>query len=276
MQNVAATLFVLVLAAVFLTLLERRFHAHPPARVFARARLVDLAHWVIGARLSNLAAGAVFAVAMVAALPSFVIARLGLVEPGHLGDFVTPFMRLPVALQFPLALLLSDFLGYWSHRLHHQAPLWRFHAIHHSPRELDWMAGARNHPVAEAAARVCVGIPLILLGVDFRVLAAMIPFVGLWAVFLHANVRWRFGPLRWVIATPHFHRWHHSRAPEARGKNFAALFPLWDLLFGTLFLPDRLPDHFGLDEAQNVPSGFVGQTLYPFRRAASPRPGRSL
>jgi sterol desaturase/sphingolipid hydroxylase (fatty acid hydroxylase superfamily) len=175
-------------------------------------------------------------------------------------------MRLPLVVQFPLALLFSDLLGYWSHRLHHRAPLWRFHAIHHSPRDLDWMAGARNHPVAEAAGRICIGIPLILLGVDFRVLAAMIPFIGLWAVFLHANIRWTLGPLRWVIATPHFHRWHHSRSPEAREKNFAALFPIWDLIFGTLYLPDRLPDDFGVDAAENVPSTFVAQLVYPFRR----------
>lgn len=107
----------------------------------------------------------------------------------------------------------------------------------------------------------------MLIGVDFKVLAGILPIVGLWAVFLHANVRWTFGPLRWVIATPHFHRWHHSRAPEARDKNFAALFPIWDVLFGTLYLPDHQPDAFGVDTAEEVPSGFFGQILYPFRRA---------
>jgi sterol desaturase/sphingolipid hydroxylase (fatty acid hydroxylase superfamily) len=178
-------------------------------------------------------------------------------------------------VQVPVAFLVIDFFGYWSHRLQHASPLWRFHAIHHSSRELDWLASARNHPLAELVGRMMVVTPILLLGVDPRVLAGIVPFIGLWAVMLHANVRWTFGPLRYVIVTPLFHRWHHSRAPEARNKNFAGLLPIWDLLFGTFYLPEHQPDDFGVDDDEAVPEGFLAQMIHPLRRQRQSPPARA-
>jgi sterol desaturase/sphingolipid hydroxylase (fatty acid hydroxylase superfamily) len=265
--EVSKILFGFVFLAVFgslIRLLERRFPARPPTRLFARSRVGDLFHWLVGATLGNQVANAFFFVAVLYVLPLLVIPRLGFPHQEH--GLVMPLKSLPIPVQVILALVLGDFFAYWSHRIMHGATFWRFHAIHHSSRELDWFASARNHPLGEAVGRVFGGIPLVILGIDPSVLGGIVPFIGLWAIFLHANVRWTFGPLRWVIATPLFHRWHHSRALEARDKNFAGLFPIWDLAFGTFYLPNRQPDDFGVDAHESVPDGFVAQMLHPLRR----------
>jgi sterol desaturase/sphingolipid hydroxylase (fatty acid hydroxylase superfamily) len=173
------------------------------------------------------------------------------------------FHALPRGVQVLVALVVVDFAGYWIHRTQHGA-LWRFHAIHHSSTRLDWLAAARNHPIGELFGRVCA-VPLFLMGMDVRVLAVIAPVAGLWGVFLHANVPWRFGALRYVIATPLFHRWHHASEPEAHDKNFAGLFPIWDILFGTFYMPDRQPTSFGA-AGEAVPEAFFAQLAYPFRR----------
>jgi sterol desaturase/sphingolipid hydroxylase (fatty acid hydroxylase superfamily) len=91
-----------------------------------------------------------------------------------------------------------------------------------------------------------------------------------YAIFLHANVNWDFGPLRSVVATPVFHRWHHSREREAWDKNFAGLLPLWDILFGTYYMPrGRYPENFGINEP--MPAGWTGQFVEPFVRLFQPR-----
>jgi sterol desaturase/sphingolipid hydroxylase (fatty acid hydroxylase superfamily) len=182
----------------------------------------------------------------------------------------TWFGELPTGLQVLLVFALGDFVGYWLHRAFHGRWLWKFHAIHHSSQDLDWLSATRLHPVNEILARALQAIPLIALGFDTRVVAAFVPFIGLYAIALHANVRWTFGPLRYVIASPTFHRWHHTSEDAGLDKNFAGLFPIWDLLFGTFYLPaGQQPERFGVSDP--VPDGIVGQMLYPFRRERTMR-----
>ena len=83
---------------------------------------------------------------------------------------------------------------------------------------------------------------------------------------LHANVNWSFGPLRYGIATPGFHRWHHAADAVALDKNFAGLFPVWDLRFGTFYLPAHAPERFGVANAR-VPDGLWAQLRFPFSRS---------
>ena len=264
MREILGGLVFLVVLAVVLGALERRFRARPPAPLLARRRLGDLAHWLLGGWLAKAAAAVATLCAVLMALPLVLLARIG--ERHPFDGFVPPLQRLPRALQLVIAILLVDLVSYWTHRLLHQRPFWRLHAIHHSTRDLDWFASARNHPLAEGVSRFFATLPIFILGVDGDILAGLVPIVGIWAIFIHSNVRWKLGFLRWVVVTPHFHRWHHSRAPEARDKNFAGLFPVWDALFGTLYLPDHLPDDFGVDDADAVPEGFLAQLMHPFRR----------
>ncbi|MDX1561649.1 MAG: sterol desaturase family protein, partial [Gammaproteobacteria bacterium] len=150
--------------------------------------------------------------------------------------------------------------------------LWRFHAIHHSSQDLDWLSSVRLHPVNDWLSRWVQATALILLGFSPVVVAAYVPFLAFYAIMLHANVRWGFGPLARVVASPKFHRWHHTAEDEGLDKNFAGLFPIWDQLFGTYFMPrGRQPEVFGLHN-ETVPESYFGQLLYPFRRSEAAKP----
>jgi len=179
----------------------------------------------------------------------------------------------PAWLQAAALLVLFDVTGYWSHRFfHRRAFLWKFHAVHHSSEELDWLSSVRVHPVNEAGQRLAQAVPMLLLGFRPELVAAYVPLFTLYAIGLHANVSWGFGPLKYVIASPLFHRWHHTSEQEGLDRNFAGLFPWIDLAFGTLYLPkNRQPQQFGV-LGEPVPEGIHRQLVYPFRRSkASPQ-----
>ncbi len=172
----------------------------------------------------------------------------------------------PLALQLLEFTVIADFIGYWTHRGFHEEPLWRVHAVHHSSTELDWLSSVRVHPVNDALSNLAVAAPLLLVGFDPAALAVYVPFLTFYAILLHANVGWTYGPLRYVIASPVFHRWHHSAAPESANKNFAGLFVFWDLIFGTIYLPNGVaPSGFGV-AGNPVPENLFQQLTYPFRR----------
>jgi len=163
-------------------------------------------------------------------------------------------------------LLFGDLIAYWQHRAFHTGRLWPFHAIHHSSRELDWLSSVRLHPVNEMIGRSLQVIPFVILGFPLGLLAAYVPFLTSYALLVHANVNWSFGPLRFVIATPLFHRWHHTSESEGLDKNFAGMFPIWDILFGTFYMPEgKVPTEFGV-HGEVIPENFIGQMLYPFKR----------
>ena len=158
------------------------------------------------------------------------------------------------------------------HRLFHTVPfLWRFHAIHHSSVHLDWIAGSRLHLVDVVITRGFTLIPIVLLGFSQPAVYAYVVFVSFHAVFIHANVRWRWPRLRWLVATPEFHHWHHTSDEEGLDKNFAAFLPALDRLFGTAHLPDHWPQRYGTVKFQ-PPEDYLGQLLYPFRRRRDSTP----
>lgn len=174
-----------------------------------------------------------------------------------------PLSRQPLWLQTIQIYLLVDFIGYWTHRMFHDTRWWPFHAVHHSSEDLDWLSSIRVHPVNDLVNKLCQGVPVLLLGFNPIVTLSAGPALTFYTIFLHANVNWDFGPLRYVIATPVFHRWHHSREREAWDKNFAGLLPVWDMLFGTFHMPrDRYPENFGICDP--MPTGILGQLWEPF------------
>ncbi len=195
------------------------------------------------------------------------------VEPG-----LQQFVRgMPFILQFLACAVIADLVQYTVHRLFHRVRrLWPFHAVHHSSRDLDWLAGSRLHLVDVIVTRGLGFVPLFVLGFEPGPLYTYLAFVSLHAVFIHANVSWRFP--RWVeemLVTPRYHHWHHALEVEARDRNFAVHFPWIDRLFGTWYAPaGRWPSAYGLaDEA--VPAGYLAQLMYPFSaRAVSPRDSR--
>lgn len=171
----------------------------------------------------------------------------------------------PVVLQFLEIMFLTDLVQYWFHRSFHQFPwLWRFHAIHHSAQRMDWIAGSRMHVLEVILLRAFTTLPMYVMGFSETALYAYIFFVYLMSVFIHSNVRFRFGPLAYLIATPKFHHWHHGVEREAIDKNFAIHFPVLDMMFGTFHLPkNRWPEGYGIG-GHPIPKGFWKQFLYPF------------
>ena len=170
---------------------------------------------------------------------------------------------LPWVVQFLLIMLTTDIVQYWVHRTFHVVPwLWKFHAVHHSTDAMDWLAGTRLHVVEQILTRALTFIPVFILGFDLVPMAAYVVFITFHATFIHANVRFYYGPLKWLIATPQFHHWHHAIEREAIDKNFAVHFPVLDLLFGTFYLPDKWPSGYGIHD--KVPRGWLRQFFYPF------------
>ncbi len=159
--------------------------------------------------------------------------------------------------------VLSDFCIYWAHRLQHRVGwLWRFHSIHHSAEHLDWLAAHREHPLDTVYTMGIINLPAFILGFPLETLAGFLAFRGIWAIYIHSNVRLPIGPLRWFIGAPELHHWHHEKAREAG--NYANISPLMDILFGTYRCPDHEPLALGVEEP--MPRSYLGQLLWPFRR----------
>lgn len=180
--------------------------------------------------------------------------------------------RLPIWLQILLVLILSDIIQYWLHRLFHGRRLWPFHAVHHSSLDVDWITTFRVHPVNYVIYSTSVSALIVLVGFSPAALAILAPLNLAHAALVHANLNWTFGPFRYVLASPVFHRWHHVDDPELRDKNFAPTFPVLDLIFGTFHMPrGELPQVYGADGVP--PTGYLAQLAYPFRAMVPGRRG---
>jgi sterol desaturase/sphingolipid hydroxylase (fatty acid hydroxylase superfamily) len=176
-----------------------------------------------------------------------------------------PVRSWPLWLQCIAVLLIQDVVLYWMHRLFHSRLGWKFHAVHHAPKIVDWMTEVRFHPVNHLLAFGLADLAIVLLGFSPETLKQMVIFNAAYSAMVHANLNWTFGPLKYVFASPVFHRWHHTTETEALDKNFASTFPFLDLMFGTFHMPPgQLPQRFGTTDSA-VPEGFWGQFLFPFR-----------
>ncbi len=238
-----------VLAIIFIPL-ERLF-ALRPRRILRAGWRTDVVHYLING--AALKVGVVIAVAVVGTvLRAFVPA-----------PFRATIAASPSWAQIVAALAIATVGGYAGHRAAHEVPLlWRFHRVHHSIREMDWLAANHLHPLDQIFIRSSAVLPLYALGFGRMSLGAFVVLTTLQAIFIHANVRLTFGPLRWVIATPQFHHWHHAREPQAYNSNYAGEFPAVDALFGTLYLPaHRWPARYGIDA--NEPAGYLRQLVWP-------------
>lgn len=165
-------------------------------------------------------------------------------------------------LQGATVIILSDVLIYWGHRLqHNNSFLWRFHSVHHSTRQLDWLAAHREHPLDTIYTVGLINLPAVLLGFNLAGISALIAFRGIWAIYIHSNVRLNLGPLKYLIGAPEIHHWHHERNRHVG--NYANLSPLMDLLFGTFYCPDHEPEQLGVDEP--TPKTYLGYLWQPLR-----------
>ena len=244
----------LIVGALIFIPLERLFALHQEQRIFRRGWLTDVFHFLFTRTIANACAFLL--------VGSLILLIHGLVSP----VFHSAVAAQSRGLQLLEAVLIANAGGYIGHRLSHRVPfLWRFHSVHHSINEMDWLAAARVHPLDQIVTKALTIAPLYVMGFSKATFGAYIGLATVHAVFIHANVRIKFGPLRWLIGSPEFHHWHHSADAAAHNKNFAGELPLLDLLFGTFYLPKgRMPERYGVLEP--VPIGYLGQMLYPFRR----------
>ena len=179
----------------------------------------------------------------------------------------------PIWLQAIAAIIVADIGFYAAHRLFHAVPaLWRFHAIHHSIEELDWLAAHRVHPVDQIIVSTVSLVPVFALGFSAPAVAILMFTYMLQSHLIHANTRIGFGPLRFVLASPLYHHWHHANEGTTQTSNFSAQLTFMDWIFGTLRLPDKMPERYGIDDP--VPTDYVRQLAYPLlpARAAKAEP----
>ena len=253
----------LALALVFSVLTH--FWACNPGKPWWRKRelIADISYWflvplfarVFRIGLLVLGSGLLFGISDADELIAFY-------DNGH-----GPLSTLPLWLQAIVFLVLADFMMYWLHRMFHGGGFWKYHAIHHSSQDVDWISAARFHPVNLLLGTIGIDAALLLAGISPVVMLWLGTFNIFHSALVHANLNWTLGQLKYVVATPVLHRWHHTSRMEGGDTNFAGTFPVWDMLFGTFRLPaNRLPDQYGLDEPSSFPGDIIGQLVYPFRK----------
>ena len=237
-----------VLVAIFVPM-EKLFALHPRKTLRSRWR-TDAVHFIV----NNL----LITIGLVVALVTTIVALHWMVNP----DLQAAVQSQAGWLQLVEAVVVADVAQYWAHRATHEVPLlWRFHKVHHSIEEMDWLAAGRLHPIDSVFTRAATILPLYVLGFSRATFGGYLAFTAFMAIFIHANVRFRFGPLRWVTTTPEFHHWHHTYAPV--NKNFAGQLPLLDVVFGTAHLPrGAMPAAYGIPE--RTPDSYLEQLAWPF------------
>ena len=246
-------IWLIILVAIFIPL-ERLFALHPQ-KILRKQFGVDLVWYFV----NTLFPATVVSVPLAAAAE-----LLQLLNPGGFYSFAG---SIPFWVRLPLMLLASDIGAYWGHRLMHSRALWKFHAVHHSAEEMDWLVNTRAHPFDIVVIRLAGLAPIYLLGlaapsgrtIDWNV-ALVVIIATFWNFFIHANVRFRLGFLESVFSSPIFHHWHHCN-DRHRHTNFAFIFPFIDRIFGTAWMPGYWPPGYGVDE--KVPKTVVGQFLEP-------------
>ena len=251
-DSLASLAYGLALLTVIFVPLERGFWARRQ-RVFRPEFVTDLA-FLAGQYL-------VFSAAITAVL-QVLHTRAHAVEA--LASLHARVAALPIVVQAIAAVVLGDLVVYWFHRACRRFDfLWRFHAVHHSVEHLDWLAAHREHPLDGLITQLCINLPGILIGIRFDVLGPLVLFRGVWAIFIHANVRLPVGPFKYLFGAPELHRWHPARVPTTR-HNFANLAPYLDVLFGTYHCPDDAREPYALGLVDPWPRRYLAQLVRPF------------
>lgn len=233
---------------LFFLPLERLMPLKPAQRVLRRRWADDVLYLLLNPLLIR---------TLHVVLIALLLEPLQAVVPSSITGFVG---GLPLVFQVPLAVILAEIGFYAMHRLFHAVPLlWRFHAVHHSIEELDWLAAHRVHPIDQALTATASLLPLLMLGISVQALSVWGLLYFLQFHLIHANVQLRFGWLDHIFASPHYHHWHHAHG--AAPANFGAQLVFLDQMFGTLLRPATMPLAYGIKE--KIPALFPLAMLWP-------------
>ncbi len=254
--DLARTGFWLVILTVVFVPLEHFFSVRR-ANVFYKGWLTNLGWYFVGSFVPVLLLGppsALIAAGVHAILPATITGAAA---------------ALPLWARMVAAMIVGEIGFYWGHRWSHEIPLlWRFHAIHHSATQLSYLVNSRAHPVDAVFTRLCGLVLLYATGLVSTVgpnpglVPTLVLLIGtMWSFFIHANLRWRLGPLEEIISSPAFHHWHHTR-DDHKDHNYSSMVPVVDRLFGTFYLPKQWPAKYGT--ATPVPDALVDQLVAPF------------
>ena len=254
-QGARLCVWLALLVAIF-TPLEYFFSVRP-AKFFYKGWLTNLGWYFLNSLVPIFLLGpptALIAMVVHAVLPA---------------SFTGAAAALPLWGRMIAAMVVGEIGFYWGHRWSHEIPLlWRFHAIHHSAGHVSFLVNTRAHPVDMVFTRLCGLVLLYATGLASTVgphptlIPALVLFVGsMWSFFIHANVKWRLGPLEEVITSPAFHHWHHTLS-DHKDHNYSAMVPFIDRVFGTFYLPREWPAAYGTETV--VSDNLSGQMLDPF------------
>lgn len=244
----------LLLTGIIFIPLERLFQRRNQS-VFRFEWRDDLLYFFVGSIM-------VQSLALLSLSPSnFILLHVSL---NNLQDIV---VQQPFYLQLIEIMFLTDLVQYWLHRILHQVPfLWKFHAIHHSTQAMDWLAGSRMHFIEIIVLRSLTIIPMNVLGFSQTAIYTYLIIVYLYSTYLHANLKFDVEWVKPILATPRFHHWHHGIEKEAIDVNFSIHFPILDRIFGTYYMPkSKWPSAYGIKN-HPIPSGYLKQFLYPFKK----------
>ena len=180
----------------------------------------------------------------------------------------------PKAASLILFFIVSDFVQWATHIMLHRVPFfWKLHKVHHSVEQMGFAAHLRYHWGETIIYKSMLYIPLAIIG-GFKVSDVFIVhYISILIGHLnHANISLDYGPLKYILNSPHMHIWHHAKElpPEKKyGVNFGITFSFWDYLFGTAFIPFNGRDiELGFEDVEAFPQGFVGQMVFPFKKGS--------
>jgi sterol desaturase/sphingolipid hydroxylase (fatty acid hydroxylase superfamily) len=185
-----------------------------------------------------------------------------------------PFLHDQPLLSFLFYLVVLDFVAYWLHRWQHRINAWwALHALHHSQRQMSFWSDDRNHLLDDLLVDGAFALVALLIGVAPAQFVALIVASRVVESLSHANLRLSFGRVGdMLLVSPRFHRVHHAiglgHEGSRRGCNFAVLFPIWDVLFGTANFAREFPATGVRDqlEGRDYGQGFFRQQLLGLKR----------
>lgn len=240
---------ILILACVFISL-ERLLPLHSGQGILRRNWANDLFYLLFNGFVVRAGSTLVFGL-VIAAYRTYV-------DP----DGTAWVAQQPIWLQTIAVLVIADIGYYTAHRTSHAIPfLWKFHSVHHSIEEMDWLATHRVHPVDQILSNALSLLPVYFIGFSPAAIFIYLSIYQAHALLVHSNVRMNFGPLKYIFASPDYHHWHHANHPEAYDRNFASQLSIIDVVARTMFLPTHKPKKYGLTEY--MPAYYHQQMLYP-------------
>ncbi|WP_168219772.1 sterol desaturase family protein [Pseudotabrizicola formosa] len=242
---------IFILACIFIPL-ERLYPLNPDQPILRRDWKNDLFYMLFNGFVVRAGFTAVAGVAMLA---------YGSVA----GPNPFPVLAaLPLWFQVICVVIVADIGYYIAHRICHTVPfLWQFHSVHHSIEDMDWLATHRVHPVDQVFSTLVSLLPVYFLGFSAQALVIAHLLYHVHALLLHSNIKVNFGPLKWILASPEYHHWHHANEKDAYDRNFAAQLSIIDRVAGTMFLPqDRKPVAYGLETP--IPRLYHQHMIHPF------------